>query len=135
MTNAEEAQRGFIELSSYLTGVEVDAGLAAAYRERIAAEPFGDKLDALVQLFRSLRLSGTDLANAVREQIVEDGPYALLARQIILLWYTSAFSVEGQWKFGTPDQHFRAHIWPVVGAHPLALSGGYFGYWKYPPEN
>jgi hypothetical protein len=30
--------------------------------------------------------------------------------------------------------YFESVLWPVVQAHPRALSGGYFGHWHYPPE-
>jgi hypothetical protein len=38
-------------------------------------------------------------------------------------------------QFGSPEQYFRGMMWSVIRAHPPALSGGYFGYWRYPPEN
>lgn len=31
--------------------------------------------------------------------------------------------------------YFEAAVWRVIQAHPPALSGGYFGYWHYPPED
>ena len=127
--------QGFVELSRCLTGVDVAADLAAEYLSRVRAEAFGGKIDALVALFQRLKATPADLDAAVRAQIVGSAEYGALANQLTLLWYTSAFSDSDKWKFGTPDQHFQALIWPVIGAHPLALSGGYFGYWKYPPEH
>ena len=125
----------FVELSSSLTGVAVEKDIAAEYLARIRAEPFGNKIDPLIALFRSLKANPADLDAAVRSQIVESTEFGALANQLTLLWYTSAFLDAGKWKFGTPDQHFRALIWPTISAHPPALSGGYFGYCKYPPEN
>jgi hypothetical protein len=139
MTGATVSANGdlglFIELSSRLTGVAVEEDIAGEYLARVRAEPFGDKIDPLIALFRSLKANPADLEAAIRSQIVESAEFGVLANQLTLLWYTSAFLDTDKWKFGTPDQYFRALIWPAVGAHPPALSGGYFGYWKYPPEN
>lgn len=131
----EDALGAFVELSSCLTGTDVAADLAADYLARARAEPFGANLDALLAVFRQLKKTSADLDAAVRSQIVDTVEFGTLASQLTLLWYTSAFADADKWKFGTPDQHFRALIWPTIGAHPPALSGGYFGYWKYPPEN
>ena len=128
----------FVELSSCLAGVDVAADLAADYLARVRTEPFGARIDALLALFRQLKQSkktAADLDAAVRSEIVGSAEFGALASQLTLLWFTSAFADGDKWKFGTPDQHFRALIWPTIGAHPPALSGGYFGYWKYPPEN
>ncbi len=124
----------FLALSAYLTGRDVEIDLGDEYVARVRAEAFGAKLDELLALFRQLESTSPELERDVREHIVESPELGLLAQQIILLWYTSAFGVD-QWKFGTATQYFRSHVWSVIGAHPPALSGGYFGYWKYPPEN
>jgi hypothetical protein len=60
-----------------------------------------------------------------------------LAREIIVLWFTSAFfSEDGKTStFDTPAQYFSALMWSAMHAHPPGLSGGYFGHWKYPPDN
>ena len=131
----DDALAGFVALSRYLTGADIASDLAAAYLARVKAERFGTRIEPLIALFRSLERSSTDLESDVRSQIIQSSEHGPLAQQVMLLWYTSAFEDSSQWKFGTPDQHFRALIWPVIGAHPPALSGGYFGYWKYPPEH
>ncbi|MBL0726111.1 hypothetical protein [Piscinibacter sp. HJYY11] len=133
--DAATAAACFRDLSRHLAGVDAQADLAAPYLQRLRAELFGARIDELLELFARLRSTSTDLEMDIRQQIVESSDFGALAQQIILLWYTSAFADGDNWKFGPPEQYFRSHIWSVIGAHPPALSGGYFGYWKYPPEN
>jgi hypothetical protein len=35
----------------------------------------------------------------------------------------------------SPATYFGALLWPVIGAHPPGLSGGYFGHWRYLPDD
>jgi hypothetical protein len=37
--------------------------------------------------------------------------------------------------FGTAEQYARGLVWKAIRAHPMALTGGYFGYWHYAPED
>ncbi len=34
----------------------------------------------------------------------------------------------------TPEPYFQGRLWDYLKAHPLGISGGYFGHWSYPPE-
>ena len=79
-------------------------------------------------------------------KIMSNSRLSEVAKEITMLWYMSGFRIpgcqgdDGEPEFKelapeTPEQYFRALFWPTVRAHPLGLSGGYFGYWKYPPEN
>lgn len=149
----------FIALSAVLIGEpNLDAGLAQRYLDRLLAAPVaGDSMSNRVQVlldtFREIRDGGGDLEEGVRQRIVNSDALAPVARQIIFLWYTSAFLVRSvtpdaavnletgrpdagtTLQFGSPEQYFRGLMWSVIRAHPPALSGGYFGYWRYPPEN
>ena len=149
----------FTALSSVLIGERnLDGELARKYLDRLLAAPvvgdaMGQRVEALLNTFREIRDGGGDIEEGVRERIVNDDALAPLARQIIYLWYTSAFLVRVTKKpeatnfetgkpdsnttlqFGSPEQYFRGLMWSVIRAHPPALSGGYFGYWRYPPEN
>src|SRR5690349_13269070 len=111
------------------------------------------RVEALLDTFREIRKGGGDLEEGVRQQIINNETLSPVARQIIYLWYTSALLVRSvkpdmavnletgrpdtgtTLQFGSPEQYFRGLIWSVIRAHPPALSGGYFGYWRYPPEN
>jgi hypothetical protein len=37
--------------------------------------------------------------------------------------------------YGTPEEYFSGLAWQIIGAHPPGLSGGYFGHWRYRPDN
>jgi hypothetical protein len=77
----------------------------------------------------------------IGQRIMNDAGLGPLAQQIIVLWYTSALHTKDEkgndlWDFPEdPNQYFGGLVWSVIHAHPLGLSGGYFGHWKYPPEN
>lgn len=149
----------FLALSSFLINEpNLDRGLAAQYLERLLEAPVeGDQMDhrieTLLSTFREIRAKGGDIEEGIQKRILEDDAISPIARQIIFVWYTSALLIgskkpEGAvnleigrpdgsttLQFGSPEQYFRGLLWSVIHAHPPALSGGYFGYWKYPPEN
>ncbi len=130
----------FVELSEALTGVPgLSPALAAAYAKRVRAAAAGDRLDRLLDRFREAREAGQSAEEAAG-RLLADPEFRPAAHQVIVLWYTSALMDDPAdpktgLTFGTPDQHFQALVWTVIGAHPPALSGGYFGHWHYPPEN
>lgn len=125
----------FLALSRALTGVdELDPSLAGELLARIRAASEAARLPDLLARFGAILAGGGDPTAGIDAGIMAAAELAPLARQITLLWYTSAFESAGRWTFGTPRQYFGALLWPIIGAHPPALSGGYFGYWKYPPE-
>lgn len=131
----------FITFSEVLTGeADLDRTLARAYLSRIEREPTGAWLPSLLMLFQEILDSGGDVQQLVRERVLDDPVYWPLARQILLLWYTSALRTidaagKAVWVPGTEEEYFGALIWPAIRAHPPGLSGGYFGHWAYPPEN
>lgn len=58
-----------------------------------------------------------------------------LIRNIIILWYTGEFNKKDKTTILEAQDHYNALLWEVTHSHPPGLSGGYFGYWKYKPEN
>ncbi|MBC2845075.1 hypothetical protein [Winogradskyella flava] len=70
---------------------------------------------------------------------------------IIYLWYTSEFitrseldsffdvsddfNKQNEFVHSSPVPYYNGLVWKAIRAHPLGLTGGYFGYWKYKPEN
>lgn len=129
------ALQTFHMLSRELTGVgELDEAMGAELFSRLASAPVGAALPSLLDEFRAILAGGGDVQTEIGRRIIANETLAPVAQQIILLWYTSAFLIENKWQFGTPRQYFSSLMWPIIGAHPPALSGGYFGYWKYPPE-
>lgn len=131
--------QGFIALSSALTGEHtLDQDLALAYLERVrGTEPHGQHLERLIQVFEEIQESGGGIDEQIEKKIMKDASLGPLARQIIFLWYTSALpSDDGKvWEFGSAQQYFAALMWASVHAHAPGLSGGYFGHWKYAPDN
>jgi hypothetical protein len=41
----------------------------------------------------------------------------------------------GVMRYGTQEEYFSGLAWSILGAHVPGLSGGYFGHWRYRPEN
>src|SRR4051812_12401697 len=133
----------FVELSEALTGVAgLSADLSREYEARLRAEGMGAALDRLLAAYVSLKAQGRLDSDSLEAHLFDDADLRDVAEQLILLWYSSAIigappvpNARPLLKFGKPEHHFRALMWDVIGAHPPALSGGYFGHWHYPPEN
>lgn len=60
-----------------------------------------------------------------------------ICQSIIRIWYNVLMSknIDGFDWIGPSELYYEALIWKAVEAHPAGLSGGYFGYWRYAPEN
>jgi hypothetical protein len=131
----------FLALSRILTGVDnLDPGIGLQYLDRLSGTPFGPNLRQILDRFRKLGKRPT--AKQVKKQIV--GVVALRPAlcQIVLLWYTSAIQdnpddpkVATNMRYGTQEEYFSGLGWRLIGAHAPGLSGGYFGHWRYRPEN
>jgi hypothetical protein len=76
---------------------------------------------------------------AVTDQILPDDTMRNTTLLIIKLWYLGIIA-----PIGNPANpltkngyyfHHEALIWKIARAHPAGLSGGYYGYWAYKPEN
>ena len=57
-----------------------------------------------------------------------EGPARSLLSYLYLGELESADSV-------IPEDYIDSLIWRAALAHPRGLSGGYFGHWRYPPED
>lgn len=130
----------FIILSEILTGEDaLDYVLAGQYFERLQKEDAAKTdLISVMERFSQIRAAGgtpEEIVEAVEKQIVTNAALKTIAGRIIFLWYTGAIKNGDESKYGSAEQFFSGLFWEVVRAHPPALSGGYFGYWKYPPEN
>ena len=140
-TAKNSAIKTFIEFSEALTGHENLAekrdgkrSLAESYYELIETAFGGERLKKLLSTFKGL----TGKGNSRLEQIMSDEQMNEVAQEIIMLWYMSSFRRPGEKRDSapkTPEQYYQGLFWPTIRAHPLGLSGGYFGYWRYPPEN
>lgn len=133
---SQETIVAFRRLSEVLTGHEpLNEELSKQYYQRIDKAFDDGRLEKLLEAFDP---KGGDVT-----AIMEDKQLSAVAKEIIMLWYMSGFRDPGSLSSGkpkelgpkTPEQYFQGLFWPTIRAHPLGLSGGYFGYWKYPPEN
>ena len=81
-------------------------------------------------------LHGGDLVRAVQEKLANDPALGPTVKSIVILWFTGQLQL-GQNAAGaaTGDDYFQALMWSCIGSHPPALSDGYFGHWRYPPDS
>jgi hypothetical protein len=129
----------FFALSRILTGVEhLDPALGSQYLDRLVSTPFGPSVRLILERFAKFK-PDQSLADRVKKEIVGDDALRPAVCQIILLWYTGALWDNGTTpitlRYGTQDEYFSGLVWSIIGAHPFGLSGGYFGHWRYRPEN
>jgi hypothetical protein len=148
----------FITLSSALTGVApLDRHLANQYMERYATHPqLSKNLDILVKAYRSISGGAKPGESDIKQNIVmsSDGAVRAGAKQLIYLWYTSAFFIpldagsdpnrpplqddpadtrKRAWVYGTPEQYERGLMWKVISAHAPMTPGGPPHYWANAP--
>jgi hypothetical protein len=129
----------FLALSRILTGVEnLDANVGRQYMDRLSSTPFDPSLRQIFEIFRGLKKDKT-LAEKVHSKILGNDTLRPAICQIVLLWYTSAMQDNmknpGVMRYGTQEEYFSGLAWSILGAHVPGLSGGYFGHWRYRPEN
>jgi hypothetical protein len=129
----------FLALSRILTGVQnLDAALGRLYLDRLASTPFEPVLRQILERFRELKHDDTR-ADQVKREIVANDLFRPTVCQIILLWYTSAMrdnlTIPLVLRYGTQEEYFSGLAWRIIGAHVPGLSGGYFGHWRYRPDN
>jgi hypothetical protein len=141
----------FIELSEMLTGASnLARHLASQYIERIAAHPQLTKaLPLLIKAYQGITPGSRPSHDDVQRVIMNDKdasgaetPVALGAKQVIYVWYVSAFFLPRSvtetppvrvWFYGTPEQYSRALLWSVIRAHAPMTSGGPPDHWAKAP--
>jgi hypothetical protein len=136
VTNFDNLASLFCELSSVLTGEAVVAPASAERHLKALRDTVGSgQIDAILKCFGELKDQSGDIAQAVRDGLVNDPSLGPPVRKIILLWYTGLIDVgQGPPAPGSQDDYFEALMWSAVGAHPPGLSDGYYGHWRYPPD-
>jgi hypothetical protein len=133
--DVKTALASFDQLSAVLVGEEtLPDDLAAIYFAQ-AKSTLKDKLSALLTRFDELLHGGKDPVTVIRDHILPDAELGATARVILALWYTGGIqNAAGDWEVVSADRFYRALVWDAIGAHPPTLSNGYYGHWKYPPE-
>lgn len=127
----------FMRLSQQLTGFDdLSSSLAETYLTFLRAQPeVAATIDDLLSEFGLLERVGSDLQR-FRSRIVENERFSEAIPRIIAIWYTASYrSANGDTHIVGAEPYFQALLWPSIRAHTPGLSGGYFGYWAYPPEN
>lgn len=129
----------FLALSRILTGAQnLDAELGRQYLYRLTSTPFEPVLHQILERFRELK-DGDTRVDQVKREILANDMFRPTVCQIILLWYTSAMcdnmTIPLVMRYGSQEGYFSGLAWRIMGAHVPGLSGGYFGHWRYRPDN
>ena len=99
---------------------DVSLRFAVSALEQLAKK-YGEK--AVSDLLSTYSTDGIDQLN-----IMTKGP----ARDLLTYLYVGSFDSA---TYVIPEDYFDSLIWRAALAHPKGLSGGYFGHWRYPPED
>jgi hypothetical protein len=131
----------FIELSVILTGYEkLNPRIAQLYYDKLS-NVFGEHFSKILETYHeAVKINVNDPELVVRTKIWSDHDMQVLSQEIIKLWYTARLTttnfVTAPVNWVAPQEaYFESLLWKTIEAHPPALSGGYFGYWRYAPEN
>ena len=136
--------KSFIGLSEALTGVKpLDKNLAGELMDRYARhEQLSATLKKLIDMYRSIAPGDTQPSDAaLKQSFFPDTPsgddaknLTNGAKQLIYLWYVSAFYVDKAWVYGTREQYRRALLWSVIQAHAPMTPGGPPDHWAFAPK-
>jgi hypothetical protein len=126
----------FLELSEILTGCKLDGELGRVHFDRLLSAPLVPSISEVLKRFE--KLPKRSLAE-VERKMVADAKLRPTLCQIVLLWYTSALRDSEAdplvLRYGNEQAYFGGLVWRILGAHAPGLSGGYFGHWRYRPDN
>jgi len=136
----------FVSLSKFLLGIpfqpplppitNLDPDLANVYLTQLNTwSPQKAYMDSLLTTWEGIqKLPADKQTGAVNTQIMNDPNLGLLARQIILAWYTGFHPwFQGQQPTPDPANYERTLVWVLAQAHPMGVPLS-FGYWQYPPD-
>lgn len=145
-------QTNFARMSVALTGFTTDIinppfdplELAETYLRTADQNAGAATVNSLIQQYLSLR--GAGLGNqAIADALLdtktrEPGPEAVLARQILALWYlgswylyTEKIKMLNSATVVNPNAYVGGLAWKAMQAHPMGYSDFTFGYWVQPP--
>jgi hypothetical protein len=129
----------FLDLSRILTGVEkLDIELARGYLDRLTSSPLEPSVRLILERFSGIK-DDASIEDRVKQEFLGDDELRPAVCQIVLLWYTSAMQdnlgAPIALRYGTQEEYFSGLAWQIIGAHVPGLSGGYFGHWRYEPDN
>jgi len=127
----------FLAISELLTGVHgLDRAVGGQHLDRFTRA--GHEFGPIADRYRALKAAGAS-DDAVGRALLADDALRPAISQLVLVWYTSALedasASPALMRYGSPEAYFSALGWRVIGAHAPGLSGGYFGHWRYRPDN
>jgi hypothetical protein len=129
----------FLELSILLTGYDnLRPEIALIYFNQLE-KVYGKDFLGLLRVFESLQKDKQPIVQSFEKKIWKIPAQQAICQSIVRIWYNANLSVTVNnvtttW-VAPNEAYYEALLWKTVQAHPPALSGGYFGYWRYPPEN
>jgi hypothetical protein len=143
---------GFIALSSVLTGIAATSLLPSFptndVHQQILDAAWADDPDALTELLAAFTAATqrfpNDPAMVLRTLLVSgDSPIALMAKSIILAWYSGAwYATAGLYPAKTRSARVlsaiayeQGYMWKVAQAHAMGSADYPFGYWNGQPPS
>jgi hypothetical protein len=126
----------FLSLSETVTAqVGLDPSIAFRHLSRLSEVFETSLLESLLAVHDLFPVQ--DREQRLRDLLAESDKFALLVEAILVLWYTGGLLKAGRLDFpeGDPEPHFGALLWSSLGAHTPGSPGGYFGHWRYSPDN
>ena len=134
----------FIAISKQLTGFDdLPPRLSEAYYHRICGnEHYAADLEMLEAYYNENPNVSVTLESL---KAIERG--LNFYKGLVFLWYTSELMEYSQLALketdlskitregGEAEEYYGGLLWKVARTHPPGLSGGYFGHWRYEPEN
>lgn len=141
----------FLAISRILTGVAgLNEELGRQYLDRLISSPYQPVMRQILETFQRIGKDSPPLdqvkqLDQVKRQILGKDEFRPAVCQIMLLWYTAAMwdnpstpidpTAPINLRYGSQEGYFSGLAWQIIGAHVPGLSGGYFGHWRYRPDN
>jgi hypothetical protein len=128
----------FIDASRLVTGqTDPVPALADTYETQFNKHPAAP---AFLQACATALSSADPMQSIKAAMAAEPTTVGAAGKELVHLWFVGAPGpVPGptglnDQPYLTAETYFGALLWPVIGAHPPGLSGGYFGHWRYLPD-
>jgi hypothetical protein len=131
-------KKSFLELSKILTGFEdlkeQPGEVYYAILSKILGNDFASLLSEYDKKVKGQKGQPEELVNV---HLWSNPADKKICQTIIRVWYHALLTkgADGFDWIAPSEIYYEALIWKAIKAHPLGLSGGYFGYWRYAPEN
>jgi hypothetical protein len=123
----------FIDASRLVTGQSaLVPSLADHYEDHFRKFPGAAEF---LQACRTA-LASADPMQSIKAAMAADPAIDACGKELVHLWFVGAPGpvANKDQAYLAPETYFGALLWPVIGAHPPGLSGGYFGHWRYLPD-